>query len=141
MNFEEWWEQFSAEHEEWRFADSEALRKAAYKAGAASRDAEVTSLTNQRDYEFVRAENALMERDQLRAEIEQKMSAGEFVLKEVDQLREQVATLREAFQTFIDEHEECSDADDWLAMMCSCEAYHVANEALAATEPKITKPT
>ena len=60
---------------------------------------------------------------------------------ERDQLREQVAVLREAFQTFIDEHEECSDADDWLAMMCSCEAYHVANEALAASEPKITKPT
>ena len=58
MNFEEWWEQFSAEHEEWRFADSEALRKAAYEAGAASRDAEVVSLTNQRDYEYVRAENA-----------------------------------------------------------------------------------
>ena len=63
MSFEDWWEQFSAEHEDWRYADSEALRKAAYKAGAASRDAEVVSLTNQRDYEYVRAENALMERD------------------------------------------------------------------------------
>ena len=35
----------------------------------ASRDAEVVSLTNQRDYEYVRAENAEQERDQLRAHI------------------------------------------------------------------------
>lgn len=39
--------------------------------------------------------------------------------------------LREAFQTFIDEHEECQDADDWIAMMCSMEAHHVADEAIA----------
>lgn len=39
--------------------------------------------------------------------------------------------LREALQTFIDEHEECQDADDWMAMMCSVEAHHVADEALA----------
>lgn len=31
---------------------------AGFQAGAASRDAEVVSLTNQRDYEYVRAENA-----------------------------------------------------------------------------------
>ena len=41
-----------------------------FQAGAASRDAEVVSLTNQRDYEYVRAENAEQERDQLRAELE-----------------------------------------------------------------------
>ena len=35
----------------------------------ASRDAEVVSLTNQRDYEYVRAENAEQERDQLREQI------------------------------------------------------------------------
>ena len=39
--------------------------------------------------------------------------------------------LREALQTFIDEHEECTDADDWMAMLCSIEAHHVAEEALA----------
>ena len=33
-----------------------------YEAGAASRDAEVVSLTNQRDYEYVRAENAEQDR-------------------------------------------------------------------------------
>ena len=45
------------------------------------------------------------------------------------QLRE--TQLREALQTFIDEHEECTDADDWMAMLCSIEAYHVAEEALS----------
>ena len=117
MTFEDWWLNFSSEHEEWRFADSEALRKAAYEAGAASRDSEVSQIEDN-------CSNSLNNQQ-----------------REIDQLREQVAMLREAFQTFIDEHEECSDADDWLAMMCSCEAYHVANEALAASEPKITKPT
>lgn len=45
------------------------------------------------------------------------------------QLRE--TQLREALQTYIDEHEECQDADDWMAMMCSIEAHHVADEALS----------
>jgi len=42
---------------------------AGFAAGAASRDAEVVSLTNQRDYEYVRAENAEQERDQLREQV------------------------------------------------------------------------
>lgn len=45
------------------------------------------------------------------------------------QLRE--TQLRDALQTYIDEHEECQDEDDWMAMMCSIEAHHVADEALA----------
>lgn len=40
-----------------------------YRLGADSRDAEVVSLTNQRDYEYVRAENAEQERDQLREQV------------------------------------------------------------------------
>jgi len=43
---------------------------AGYRAGAASRDAEVVSLTNQRDYEYVRAENA--EHDRLLVKIAAK---------------------------------------------------------------------
>ena len=39
--------------------------------------------------------------------------------------------LRDALQEYIDEHEECQDADDWMAMMCSMEARHTADEALA----------
>jgi hypothetical protein len=31
--FEKWWEDFVALHEDWRFADSEALRKQAFRAG------------------------------------------------------------------------------------------------------------
>ena len=69
MTFDEWWEDFVAEHDDWKYATSEALRRAAFQAGAASRDAEVVSLTNQRDYEYVRAENAEQERDQLREQV------------------------------------------------------------------------
>lgn len=39
--------------------------------------------------------------------------------------------LRDALQAYIDEHEECQDADDWMAMMCSMEAHHAADEALS----------
>ena len=60
--------------EEWKVTllpfEAKALtRREIFQAGAASRDAEVVSLTNQRDYEYVRAENAEQERDQLRAEL------------------------------------------------------------------------
>lgn len=39
--------------------------------------------------------------------------------------------LRDAFQTYIDGHEECTDADDWMAMTCSMEAHHDADEAIS----------
>ena len=39
--------------------------------------------------------------------------------------------LRDALQAYIDEHEECQDADDWMAMMCSVEAHHAADEAIS----------
>jgi len=65
-------------------AHDEKLR-AVFQAGAASRDAEVVSLTNQRDYEYVRAENAEQERDQLRAQINvlrEALSSAESALDE-----------------------------------------------------------
>ena len=74
----------------------------------ASRDAEVAKLKDDNEYLYV----AAIERDQLRAHINM---------------------LRDAFQTFIDEHEECQDADEWMAELCSIEALHVAGEALATT--------
>ena len=53
------------------------------------------------------------------------------------ELELEIARLREVLQTYIDEHEECQDADDWMAMMCSIEAHHVADEALS-TPPSTT---
>ncbi len=57
---------------------------------------------------------------------------------EASTLHEQLAAeqlnnkrLRDALQEYIDEHEECQDADDWMAMMCSMEAHHTADEALS----------
>lgn len=52
----------------------------------------------------------------------------------------EIKRLRDALQTYIDEHEECQDADDWMAMMCSMEAHHVADEALAQPSPHHAKP-
>lgn len=45
--------------------------------------------------------------------------------------RDALRGAKEAFQTYLDEHEECTDADDWMAMMCSIEAHRVADEAIA----------
>lgn len=57
---------------------------------------------------------------------------------EIDSLKEQVAQLeaevmrlRNALETFIAEHEECEDSDGWMAQMCSMEALHVADKAMA----------
>lgn len=67
--------------------------------------------------------------------------------EEITHLRQQVATLTEqrdmaveALKTFIDEHEECTDAGDWMAFMCSPESLHMAEEALAAIQSReVTK--
>lgn len=106
MTFDEWWEDFVAEHDEWKYADSAALRRAAFQAGAASRDAEVVSLTNQRDYEYVRAENAEQERDQLRTEMNEwrgqahrSQSDADRLKEENDRLRAQINVLRDALSS------------------------------------------
>lgn len=60
--------------------------------------------------------------------------AEELMLEQSNQLAaEQLNNkrLRDALQAYIDEHEECQDADDWMAMMCSVEAHHTADEALS----------
>ena len=69
---------------------------------------------------------ARAERDALR-----EMTGGTFW-----EIKKQRDELMAAFQTFIDEHEECLDADDWMASMCSLEAVHVAEEAIASINEK-----
>ena len=58
---------------------TEKIRAEGFQAGAASRDAEVVSLTNQRDYEYVRAENA--EHDRLCDVIEKAGTTSEIALR------------------------------------------------------------
>ncbi len=74
MTYDDWWEQFKDDHEEWRYADSNALRKAAYEAGAASRDAEVAQLRELLNcYNlggWTDSARLIKERDQLRTELE-----------------------------------------------------------------------
>ena len=87
----------------------EAIYQDGFQAGAASLDAEVAQWQKIIDEEAKDSALVIIERDQLRAHINM---------------------LRDAFQTFIDEHEECQDADEWMAELCSIEALHVAGEAL-----------
>jgi hypothetical protein len=68
-----------------------------------------------------------------RMKCDEEAKGSALVIIERDQLRAHINMLREAFQTFIDEHEECQDADEWMAELCSIEALHVAGEALATT--------
>src|SRR5574343_1311243 len=95
--------------------DRRRVYEAAFQAGAASRDAEVAELQKAIDENWV---------------THQQIVAAS---KERDQLRAEINVLRDACQTFIDEHEECQDADEWMAELCSMEALHVAGEALATT--------
>lgn len=122
MTFEDWWEQFSAEHEDWRYADSEALRKAAFKAGAASRDAEIAKLKSVPMKYRRMAFNAQLQ-------------------DENDQLREQVALLREEVTRCRDWFEAQAKVkskgspSSWELMLLHDER-DAADEALAATESK-----
>ena len=72
-----------------------------FDAGAASRDAEVVSLTNQRDYEYVRAENAEQERDQLRAQINVLREALSSAESALDESRDYPVTYDEVITALI----------------------------------------
>jgi chromosome segregation ATPase len=83
MNYEQWWWQFTSEHDEWRFADSEALRKAAFEAGQesmqqqlAERDEQISDLTVSSDTYFAERNSARdvwrrasKDRDELRQQL------------------------------------------------------------------------
>ena len=45
-------------------------------------------------------------------------------------LAEQNEKLKDALKTVVDDAEECTDHDDWTAMLLSLEAYHIASTCL-----------
>ena len=95
--------------------DNQDPYEVGYKAGAASRDAEVVSLTNQRDYEYVRAENAEQERDQL---------------------REHVTMLRDALKEAVEDYSDRFDMSSPSTNPGIKTVVKQGKEALAATEPE-----
>ena len=135
MTYEEWWKE-SELNEEWRYADRDALQKAAFNAGIASRDAEVVSLTNQRDYEYVRAENAEQERDQLREQVK----LAHIALVEIGQ-RSCCYKKSECIDgqtrygkgSYEDDLNNAMGGTPWQTCHCFPESYF---KVLAATEPK-----
>jgi hypothetical protein len=52
MTFDQWWEQFVAEHEDWQYADYEALRKRAFEAGIQSE--RVVTIQDDDDLRFIK---------------------------------------------------------------------------------------
>lgn len=49
MTYEQWWCEFVAEHEDWKYADSDALRKAAFKGGQESLRQQLSELKGMRE--------------------------------------------------------------------------------------------
>ena len=45
-------------------------------------------------------------------------------------LAEQIEKLKDALKTVVDDAEECTDHDDWTAMLLSLETYHIASTCL-----------
>ncbi len=121
MTFDEWWEEFVAEHDEWKYADSAALRRAAFQAGAASRDAEVARLkTVPMKYRRM-AFNAQLKDEVARLE------------QENDQLRAQINVLRESLSKMHDTYFK-TDEDEEL---CKRALASTPEQSLAAYRNKV----
>lgn len=97
----------------------------AYEAGAASRDAEVNDWRSQAHRSQSEADNAIAERDQLR--------------EQVALLREEVTRCRDWFEAQAKVKSKGSPSS-WELVLLRDER-DAADEALAATEPKIAKPS
>ena len=108
------------EHDEQRAMEKEIER---LREQLASRDAEVVSLTNQRDYEYVRAENAEQERDQLREQVK--------VLRDVLQITHELYTQASSGYGFAHPENphnyspdfECCSEEEIAAHSKACEDY------------------
>ena len=62
--------------------------------------------------------------------------------EQVAALAEQNEKLKDALKTVVDDAEECTDHDDWTAMLLSLEAYHIASTCLEEIDelPDLTTP-
>lgn len=56
--------------------------------------------------------------------------------QQIDQLTKQRDDLLDAFEKFMDSHEECIDFDGFTAQIVSMDDYHEAQEAIAAVKDK-----
>lgn len=59
---------------------------------------------------------------------------GSMPVDVIDRLRSRLAEVQAAFQAYLDAHEECLDADEYVAMTCSMDAHHAAAEVLDPSE-------
>lgn len=66
MSYKQWWEQFASEHDEWRYADSEALRKAAFEAGQESMRQQLAELLDWQQKAFAAHPNIDIDIDRLK---------------------------------------------------------------------------
>ena len=117
MTFEEWWDS----PDSWKSCDGvRNISRRAFQAGAASRDAEIQRL------QFALADSEALE-----------LGTAE----RCDQLREQVALLREALKDICSDYEDRFDMGSPSTNPGMKFVVKQAREAISATEPKITKPT
>ena len=92
------------------------LLRAVFQAGAASRDAEVVSLTNQRDYEYVRAENAEQDRLLIKIAPEDAEIAG--LMDDAARYRFLRKFLSSKDLPILTSRGECNEPDEQYAIDC-----------------------
>ncbi len=119
MTYEQWWWEFIAEHEDWKYADSDALRRAAFNGGQESLRQQLSAMTAERDK--AKAMPMKYRRMEFNAQLQ----------NENESLRQQLADsqkcevmLRVALERLVTERR---------AGLASLEGWDAAREALAAT--------
>ena len=130
--FDDWWNEFSSAHEDWRFADSDALRWQAWQA-AWNRRASPASAPELRE----QVEKLTKERDDLR-------SRRCEVCGYLEHEREHTGCLREQLAALAEQNEKMREALQKLACLGNGEQYGnsigncIAQEALSL--PDLTSP-
>lgn len=141
MSYKQWWEQFASEHDEWRYADSEALRKAAFEAGQESMRQQLIDSASQYEsavkgrMEFrgalielrqqlasaqERIEGVKEQRDTERAAYLNEFEKNQVIVAENARLRQQLEQWNEKAKNWMASPEAGKQLDGYRAMGAKC---------------------
>ncbi len=75
-------------------------------------------------------------------QLDSERQANALLTEELAALAEQNEKMKDALKTVVDDAEECTDHDDWTAMLLSLEAYHIASTCLEEIDelPDLASP-
>ena len=117
MTYEQWWWEFIAEHEDWRYADSDALRKAAFEGGQESLRQQL--ILKEHQYDVMKA-------------------SAEVLAEQCGKMRQQLADSQKREVMLRDALKKIKISEDCgCGFPCDCYSWatmsEIAKEALAAT--------